>query len=240
MQIKKNHDALILDTETHALNGFPIEIAFNEIEIKEKNKLVFNESTIFDQLYSIGENKIDLEAMAIHNITDQDIVGKPDYKTFKLPVATCYIIGHNIDYDIKAISKCGIDTSLLKPICTLALSRKLWPELSRHTLGVLSYYLSDNVKTTQELMRNSHRADTDVVLTFSLLEKIASKLNVYDFEDLHYLSEDAKIVDKIYFGQHKGSKISDLPKDYVQQLLGKHDLDNLVRKGIMKFHPMYK
>ena len=49
--------AIILDTETHTLNGLPIEIAYAPIEI-EAGKLSLDRSKMFDQLYSIGDEKI--------------------------------------------------------------------------------------------------------------------------------------------------------------------------------------
>ena len=57
--------------------------------------------------------------MAVHHILESDLENQPHYKTFKLPDTTTYIIGHNIDYDIAAIARCGVDVSHIKPICQL-------------------------------------------------------------------------------------------------------------------------
>ena len=43
--------AIILDTETHTLNGQPIEIAYAPVEIVE-HKISLDKSRLFDQLYS--------------------------------------------------------------------------------------------------------------------------------------------------------------------------------------------
>ena len=43
---------IILDTETHTLNGLPIEIAYAPIEINE-GKLTLDKSKLFDQLNSL-------------------------------------------------------------------------------------------------------------------------------------------------------------------------------------------
>jgi exodeoxyribonuclease X len=45
--------AIILDTETHTLNGLPIEIAYAPIEINA-GKLTLDKSKLFDQLYQVG------------------------------------------------------------------------------------------------------------------------------------------------------------------------------------------
>ena len=44
--------AIILDTETHTLNGQPIEIAYAPIEIAN-GKLSLDKSQVFDQLYTV-------------------------------------------------------------------------------------------------------------------------------------------------------------------------------------------
>ena len=126
--------AIILDTETHTLNGQPIEIAYAPIEITN-GKLSLDKSQVFDQLYTVDE-PISFAAMAVHHILESDLVGKPHYTTFKLPAETQYIIGHNIDYDIRAIEKCGVDTSHIKAICTLALARLVWPDAEAAKSGL--------------------------------------------------------------------------------------------------------
>ena len=43
--------AIILDTETHTLNGQPIEIAYAPVEVFD-HKISLDKSRLFDQLYS--------------------------------------------------------------------------------------------------------------------------------------------------------------------------------------------
>ncbi|MEG2750124.1 MAG: 3'-5' exonuclease, partial [Acinetobacter sp.] len=125
--------AIILDTETHNLNGLPIEIAYAPVEIHQ-GKLSLDRELIFDQLYSIGDEKISYASMAVHHILESDLVGQPNFSEFKLPQDTTYIIGHNIDYDIRAIQQCGVDTTHIKAICTLALARLVWPNAEAHNI----------------------------------------------------------------------------------------------------------
>ena len=93
--------AIILDTETHTLNGQPIEIAYAPIQIHD-GKLTLDKSQIFDQLYRVDE-PISYVAMAVHHILESELVDQPHYTSFSLPQDTTYIIGHNIDYDIRAL-----------------------------------------------------------------------------------------------------------------------------------------
>ena len=127
--------AIILDTETHTLNGQPIEIAYAPIQISD-HKITLDKSQLFDQLYSVDE-PISFAAMAVHHILESDLENKPHYTTFKLPEDTLYIIGHNIDYDIRALEKCGVDSTRIKAICTLALARLVWPNAEAHNISAL-------------------------------------------------------------------------------------------------------
>lgn len=225
--------AIILDTETHTLNGLPIEIAYAPIEI-QAGKLTLDKSQIFDQLYSIGDEKISYGAMAVHHILEQDLVNQPHFNTFKLPSETIYIIGHNIDYDIRTIEKCGIDTSNIKAICTLALARRAWPDAEAHNISALIYMISKGSQRARELLKGAHRADADIILTANILMHIMHHLNVQDIEQLYALSEDARIPRSLSFGKHKGTAIEDLPKDYVQWLLRQDELDAYLRKALEK------
>ena len=223
--------AIILDTETHSLNGLPIEIAYAPIQINE-GKLSLDRKLIFDQLYSIGDEKISYGSMAVHHILESDLVGQPNFSEFKLPPETIYIIGHNIDYDIRAIQQCGVDTSHIKAICTLALARLVWPDAEAHSISALIYMISKGSEKAREMLKGAHRADADIILTANILMHIVYQLKIQTIEELFEASEDARIPRSINFGKHRGTAIIDLPTDYVQWLLRQEDLDPYLRKAL--------
>lgn len=223
--------AIILDTETHTLNGLPIEIAYAPIQIQE-GKLSLDRSQIFDQLYSIGDEKISYASMAVHHILESEIANQPNFETFSLPSETIYIIGHNIDYDIRAIQQCGVDTSKIKAICTLALARLVWPDAEAHNISALIYLISKGSEKAREMLKGAHRADADIILTANILMHIIFKLNIQNIEALFETSEDARIPRTINFGKHRGTTISELPTDYVKWLLKQEDLDPYLRKAL--------
>ncbi len=223
--------AIILDTETHSLNGLPIEIAYAPIQINE-GKLSLDRKLIFDQLYSIGDEKISYGSMAVHHILESDLVGQPNFSEFKLPPETIYIIGHNIDYDIRAIQQCGVDTSHIKAICTLALARLVWPDAEAHNISALIYMISKGSEKAREMLKGAHRADADIILTANILMHIVYQLKIQTIEELFEASEDARIPRSINFGKHRGTAIIDLPTDYVQWLLRQEDLDPYLRKAL--------
>ncbi|MCU4386743.1 3'-5' exonuclease [Acinetobacter haemolyticus] len=221
---------IILDTETHTLNGLPIEIAYAPIEI-ESGKLSLDKKKIFDQLYQVGQ-PISFAAMAVHHILESDLVNQPFYNEFQLPTETTYIIGHNVDYDIAAIARCGVETSHLKPICTLALARHVWSDAEAHNISALIYLISKGSDKAREMLKGAHRADADIILTANILMHIIHQLDIQNIEQLYVASEEARIPKSITFGKHKGTAIQDLPTDYVQWLLRQDDLDVYLRKAL--------
>ncbi|AUX84778.1 MULTISPECIES: DUF3820 family protein [Acinetobacter] len=222
--------AIILDTETHTLNGQPIEIAYAPIEV-ENGKLTLDKSKLFDQLYCVDE-PISFAAMAVHHILESDLIDRPHYSTFILPTDTQYIIGHNVDYDIRAIEKCGVDTSSIKAICTLALARRVWPDAEAHNISALIYMISKGSEKAREMIKKAHRADMDIILTANILMHIVHQLNINSIEELYAASEDARIPRSINFGKHRGTNITDLPADYIQWLLRQDELDPYLRKAL--------
>lgn len=222
--------AIILDTETHTLNGQPIEIAYAPVEIVD-HKLSLDKSRLFDQLYSCDE-PISFAAMAVHHILQSDLDGQPHYSSFELPTETTYIIGHNIDYDIRALEKCGVDSSNIKAICTLALARRVWPEAEAHNISALIYMITKGSERAREMIRKAHRADMDIILTANILMHIVHHLKINSLEELYAASEDARIPRSINFGKHRGTAIAELPADYVQWLLRQDELDPYLRKAL--------
>ncbi|RZG75784.1 DUF3820 family protein [Acinetobacter sp. WCHAc060025] len=223
--------AIILDTETHTLNGLPIEIAYAPIQI-QAGKLSLDREQMFDQLYSIGDEKIAFGSMAVHHILESDLIGQPNFSSFTLPSDTTYIIGHNIDYDIRAIQQCGVDTSQIKAICTLALARLVWPDAEAHNISALIYMISKGSEKAREMLKGAHRADADIILTANILMHIIYHLKIQTIEELYEVSEDARIPRSINFGKHRGTAIAELPNDYVQWLLRQEDLDPYLRKAL--------
>ena len=222
--------AIILDTETHTLNGLPIEIAYAPIHI-ENGKLSLDKKQIFDQLYQVGQ-PISYAAMAVHHILESDLIDQPFYNEFQLPEQTTYIIGHNVDYDITAIEKCGVNTSKLKPICTLAIARRVWENAEAHNISALIYLISKGSDKARDMLKGAHRADADIILTANILMHIIHQLNIQNIEQLYIASEEARIPKSITFGKHKGTAIQDLPADYIQWLLRQDDLDLYLRKAL--------
>ena len=222
-------NALILDTETHDMNGYPIEIAHVPCDFNKLGVLQIVDDLLFDKFYSCPE-PISFAAMAVHHIIESDLINKPSYNTFRLPQGVTYLIGHNIDYDIKAIQKC--DNSIqVKGICTLALSRMVWPD-APHNLSALYYMTAGGTDQTRKDLRNAHNAAADIMFTATILRELIKLTGIKDMQSLYLLSEKARIPTKMTFGKHSGMLIKDVPADYKTWLLKQSDLDPYLRKAL--------
>ena len=212
---------IIFDTEATGIKEpVLIEAAWLELESIEP----FLVANPFVQRYNPGK-PITLGALATHHIMDEELVDCPPASSFKLPDDVSYIIGHNVDFDWEVIGKPEI-----KRICTLALARKLWPDLDSHTQSALLYFLERS--TAREQLRNAHSAITDVGICAVILDHICEQLGVKTVEDLYAESEKARIPTTMPFGKHKGMLLSDIPSDYKQWLLGQGDIDPYLRKAL--------
>lgn len=222
-------NAVVLDTETNKINGYPIEISYSPCMFKDAVLNVMHDQN-FDEYFSCPE-PISIGAMAVHHILETDLINKPSYETFRLPEGVAYIIGHNIDYDIQAIKLCGPSIDV-KGICTLALARMVWPDLETHNLTSLYYMITEDKEKARRWLRNAHNAKWDIFFTGELLKVIVEKIAAKDMASLYLMSELARIPRVMAFGKHKGVAIKKLPSDYVTWLLRQDELDPYLRKAL--------
>lgn len=207
---------IIFDTETtNVKDPEVIEVAWIDAEYPHES---------FEQRYK-PINPITFGAMAVHSIMDEDLIDCLPSESFKLPEEVEYIIGHNIDFDWKAIRKPNV-----KRICTLALSRKLWPEIDSHTQSAVMYFLHRDI--ARDMVKNAHSALADVRVCYFILVSIKEKLGTRTWEELWVESEKARIPEFMPFGKHKGLPIGEVPRDYKAWLLRQDDVDEYLIKAL--------
>ena len=212
---------IIFDTEATGIKD-PVLIEAAWIELESLDPLTVIKP--FEQRYNPGK-PITLGALATHHIMDEELVNCPPASSFSLPDDIEYIIGHNIDFDWEVIGKPEV-----KRVCTLALARKIWPDLDSHNQSALLYHLER--KSARLQLRNAHSALIDVGICAVILNHIRYQLNVKTIEDLYAESEKARTPTRMPFGKHKGVLLADVPSDYKQWLLGQGDIDPYLRKAL--------
>ena len=163
------------------------------------------------------ERPISYGAMAVSHITYDDVAGCDNHKEvvpWHLPVGEAYIIAHNADYDIQVAANAGVDVSQYKRICTLALARRMLPDLDSHSLGALTYAINPDL--ARQYCRNAHNAGYDVTFTLWLLEHLCELGGITSMEQLYLASESARTPIVFDFGKHNGKAIKEVachPKD---------------------------
>jgi exodeoxyribonuclease X len=175
-------------------------------------------------------------ATAVHHILPEELLDCPPSAQARgdVPSAT-YWIGHNIDFDWKALgSPAGI-----KRICTLALSRSLWPECDAHTLSAMMYFLKGANEHTRSLLRNAHNAIADCDFVLLILEDIQEACKTRDLAQLYELSEEARIPKIWTFGKFKDQPIEAADRGYASWCARQPDFDPyyivaLKRAGLLR------
>jgi len=216
--------ALIFDTETTGrVEPDLIEAAW--LAVSDLKTLEVEEQ--FVQRYR-PDKPIEMGAMAVHHILEEELLDCPSARTFTLPEDTGYLVGHSIDYDWGVIGKPDV-----KRICTYAMTRKLWPEVDSHSQSALMFHFSKDRKKTRDNLKNAHSALADVKFCRILLNKVILAVRPASWEDLWEFSERARIPETMPFGKHKGVKIIDLPDDYRKWALNNlTDMDFYLRKAL--------
>ena len=215
--------AYILDTETTGLvDPEVVEVAW--VKPHSPDNLICD--LTFISRYK-PTKPIELGALATHHILDEDVEFCQPSSTFALPEDCHYIIGHNVDYDWKAIG-----SPLVKRICTLALCRHFYSNLDTHTQSAMIYHLER--ERARDLLHVVHAAMEDVMNCRIVLEHLlkATMGTVTTWEQLWKLSDIARIPVKAPFGKYKGQPISAIPRQYVMWAQKQPDFDPYFLKAM--------
>jgi exodeoxyribonuclease X len=181
--------ALILDTETTTID---------EPEVIELGwRLTTNFSQLLAGTYDDAfcgrftpRKPAAFGAMAVHHILPEDLIDLPPSEgaLSYAPSAPQYWIGHNIDFDWKALG-----CPLVNRICTLAMARHLWPECDAHNLSAITYFLFGATPQVRDRLRGAHSALNDVDLCAAILQRCIEVCGATSFSELYRFSELARI-----------------------------------------------
>lgn len=165
---------------------------------------------------------IKLGAQAVHNIVLSDLAGCPPADVLSIDQhGIDLMIGHNIDFDWRMLGEPEVAR-----ICTLALSRFLFPDADSHTQSAMLYMIarrSGREADMRERLKNAHAALDDIrncaiLLKFLLQQASKAGHNVSTWQAVYELSETARVPTIMGFGKHKGTPIErgQLDASYVQ------------------------
>ncbi len=132
------------------------------------------------------ERGIPWEAKQVNKISDEDVKGAPTIDLV-LPqflefAAGTTLVAHNATFDVGFLESekqyCWGYTDLPECLCTLTLSRNLYPREFRHSLDVLCARFGLIATVSR------HRALTDVLLTAEALTKMLEFGNIRSMDEL--------------------------------------------------------
>lgn len=226
--------AIIFDTELNKLDGEIISSAFLHVSISMDGVLTSSNMGQPEGYYKPSE-PIQYGAMAVHHILDEDLADCIPSSSFRLPrIHGCdveYIIGHQVDADIKAVERTG-QMVAAKGICTLAMARYLWPEADSHTLAAMTYRVAKDKIKARQLLQYAHSAMADCEATAILLQAIIDMQHITSIEELYQFSELARLPKYMYRGRQKGQLISSLSDGDLLYWFQRDDIDQYLSKAL--------
>ena len=214
---------VLFDTETTGNQEEDRVIQFGAMVVDQKGKV-----EAFDELCS-SDVEIKIEAMEVHNITPDLLIGKPKavetnfyQKLEELNTNENFLIAHNISFDMGMIKKEGF-INRYQLIDTLRCAKHLFPELPYHRLQYIRYALElFKVEETEASKHNitikAHDAIGDVLVMKLFLTKLVAKCRqIYpDYNPIEKLAELTKtpvFIKTFKFGKHKGKDVEQVAKE---------------------------
>ncbi len=229
---------VLFDTETTGNQEDDKVIQFGAMIVDQKGKV-----EAFDELCST-DVAIKLEAMEVHNITPDLLVGKPKavetnfYKKLEeLNSNENYLIAHNISFDMGMIKKEGF-VNQYQLIDTLRCAKHLFPELPYHRLQYIRYalelYKIEEIEAAKHnITIKAHDAIGDVLVMKLFLSKLVGKSReIYpDYNPIEKLAELTKtpvFIQTFKFGKYKGKDVEVVAKEdpsYLNWMRSNMELD---------------
>lgn len=178
----------VFDTETTGLDPLKghkiVEIA--AVKVRDG---VIQEADTFVSLVN-PEREIPWESKQVHKISDEDVASAqtidvvlPEFLNF---AAGTTLVAHNAKFDMGFLEcekeLCWGFVDLPECLCTMQLSRHVFPTEFRHNLDVLTQRLG------LVIPENRHRALPDVLVTAEALLKMIEQNQITDLEALRRIA----------------------------------------------------
>ena len=205
--------------------------------------LITEDSNIYLNMFFKPVQEISFGAMAIHNITPEDVEDREFFEDAKLPtegidpefkgnslkeylefLSEKYIwVAHNIDFDVEVLQKKGIEIS--NTICTLKVARNALTtedgrDLESYKLQYLRYYLGLYKNEDKEHIR-AHDALSDVYFLRDLYRYLESNTKL-SIENMIMISKQPQVMREMSFGKYMGrtfEEIERVDREYLEWIV---------------------
>ena len=211
---------VILDTETTGLDSETdrvVELAAVRLEKVDNVWSVVSERSC---LVNPGR-PIPAAASAVHHLTDADVA---DARNLEEAIEYVGIqekdvlAAHNADFDKSMLPTLGN-----RPwICTWKVANKVITDAPSYGNQVLRYHLDLKVEGGQGRDGQPHSALYDARTTAQLMLRLLTEKTAKEMVEI---TQDPVLLKRIPFGKHRGLPFTEVPRNYLEWLKGRPDLD---------------
>ncbi|MEA3454902.1 MAG: exonuclease domain-containing protein [Campylobacterota bacterium] len=229
---------ILFDTETTGNQEQDRIIQIGGMIIRGKSEI-----EVYDELCS-ADVPISIEAMEVHNITPDIIIGKPLFtqtnfykKVNEYNQPENYLIAHNISFDLGMLKKEGFENRYTL-IDTVRCARHLFADTPYHRLQYLRYALELYEDEEAEAKKlgitiKAHDAIGDVLVMKLLLSRLVQEVRKQFPDDdimkkLAELTQTPVLMKTFKFGKYKGREIEEVAGEdagYLKWMRKTLDLD---------------
>ncbi len=187
---------------------------------------------------------IKIEAMEVHGITPDMLVGKPVCtqtaafgRLMELNSGENYMIIHNAKFDLDMLSKEGFENQM-QVIDTLRCAKHLFPNAAAHRLQYFRYemglYKDEEAEAAKHnIVIKAHDAIGDVLVLKLFVSKLVEAIKnqfpeLNPMQKLVELTQTPVMIQTFNFGKHKGKRIADVAREdagYLAWMQKSMDLD---------------
>lgn len=182
-----------------------------------------------DGIWSVGQpvswlcgvSTMPPEVRAVHHITLADVTGLEPFDPASVVAPHCAaVVAHNWAFEAAFLGD-----QQTPAICTLKATLRVWPDAPSHSNSVLRYWLEDQglLSLDHETAMPPHRAGPDAYVTAHILKALL--VAGATGRQMIAWTQEPRLLPKITFGKHKGAAWKDAPRDYLEWVAFKSDLD---------------
>lgn len=159
------------------------------------------------------------EASAIHHLTDEDVRGQPDIDTAMAGFFDDdfdFVVAHQSSFD-----KRFMDFGQAPWVCSLKLSRIVYPDMPSHKNQYLRYALGlPKLVHSYHAQAAAHRALYDSEVTLYLFHHLLTKATSDDpIARMIYVSNNPQLLKVCKLKKHQGKLWKEVPKDYLNWIV---------------------
>jgi exodeoxyribonuclease X len=206
--------ALVTDLETldEAPPAGVIEIGWTSVRAEEDHADMWDFAygeLEGSMLHGIPEGQImSPDNRAVHHIDPAELAGLPPFDPAEWRVGlddVTHLVAHNSAFEAQ-----WLDWGL-PWVCTYKCALRAWPDAPSHSNQALKYFLGP--LQDGPWAHPPHRALPDAKVTALTFGRL---LELYEIEQLIQWTLEPRLLTKMSFGKHKGTKLKDIPLDYLE------------------------